>query len=111
MMKRTFLMIVATAALIAGAGLASAQDKQQMPRTGAAPAPAAQQAAPAEKSAAPMIQGAGAQGAASTETKIDKPAAAEVQDKAKDRSRSAQDLKSKSMEKSAQSPDPKTKTD
>ena len=112
-MKRTFLMTVATAALIAGAGLASAQDKQQMPRTGAAPAPTAQQAAPAEKSAAPMTQGAGAgasaQGAASTETKIDKPAAA--QDKAKDRSRSAQDQKSKSMDKSAQSPDLKAKTD
>ena len=107
-MKRTFLMTVAAAALIAGAGLASAQDKQQMPRTGGtAPAPAAQQSAPAEKTAAPMTQGAGA---ASSETKIDaKPSVA--QDKPMDRSRNAQDQKSKAMEKSAQTPDSKAKAD
>ncbi len=109
-MKRTFLMTVAAAALIAGAGLASAQDKPQMPRAGAAPGAASQP--PAEKSAAPMNQGAGAatQGAASSDTKMDKPATAETQDKSKLRSRSAQDNKSKAMDKNAQAPDAKTDT-
>jgi hypothetical protein len=102
MMKRTFLMTAAAAALIAGAGLASAQDKQQTPRAGTSPAPAAQQAAPAEKSAAPMTQGTTGQGA-SSDTKMDQPAAAEAPDKAKGRSRNAQDMKSKSMDKNAQS--------
>ena len=117
-MKRTLLMTVAGAALIAGAGLASAQDKQQMPRTGGgtAPPPAAQQSAPAEKSAAPMTQGQGTsgqgsstQGAGPADSKMDAKPPRAAQDKSMDRPRNVQD-KSGPMNKNVQTPDSKAST-